>query len=1161
MVEQERAAAPGAGPARSGARPARGPVRLVRRRREQARPVALDVDQRRVVEAPPGSGPLVVLGAPGTGRTTALVELVASRVERSGADPGSVLLLAPGRLAAASLRDRVGARLQRTAVEPAARSWHAYAFSLLRRTALERGEPAPRLVSGPEQDRVLADLLSGHALGQGRRPGWPTAVLPALGPAGTGLRGLRDELRDLVMRCLERGTSAEELAELGHRADRPEWVAAASVLAEYEEVAALRGGGAHDPSALVDAAARLLEDDPEVADAERARWTLVGVDDHHEAGAAVARLLGALSPDGTAPDLVVTGDPDSTTQSFRGGDPVHLVELASRSRVVVLGTRHRGGPELAAAVRRVADGVPSAGLVAQRRAEPSSRSAPGSSDPSDTERPTTSAPSAGGSPPDDRPPVSRAVLASAAAEGAYVAHVLREAHLLDGAPWGRMAVVVRSAGRTGSLRRALVGAGVPVGETGPGLPVRDEPAVRPLLLALAVALDLRAGTREHLDADAAVALLTSPLGGADAVSLRRLRRRLRALEREAAPGGAVRSSDDLLVSLLADEAGPVAARVLAEDDRDVSPAVALLRVLRATQEALPPADAAPDAGPGGAGSPAPGAADPGDAEEVLWALWSASGLGPRWREQALAGGAAGRRADRDLDAVVALFEAVARFADSAVVRGPRALLAQLAGQDLPADTLAERASAGGSVALLTPQAAAGGEWDLVVVAGLQDGVWPDTRVRDGLLGAQALVDLLSGRGDGSARGSSRGPGARAQVLADERRLLHVAVSRARERLVCTAVADGDQRPSPFLDVVAPPPSPGAGPGVEAEEEERTRVPRQVTLPALVAELRQVLTTPDGGRDGSGGAVDPARRAAAAVELARLAAAGVPGADPDDWYGLPPLSDPGPLHPGDERVPVSPSKVEQHGACPLRWVLEASGAVPQESSSAGVGTLVHDIAAHAPDADRATLGAELDRRWHELGAPDTWPGRRERARAEKMLDNLAPYLATSGGRELVGTEVELRVAVGRALLSGRVDRLERDDHGRLVVVDLKTGGAAKKDELAQHPQLGAYQAAVEAGAFDDVVAPSGLTGPPEGALARRSGGARLVNVHPSRAKHAEQAQPPLEAAEDPGWARELVLRTAEGMAGAEFPAQDGPTCRTCPVRTSCPVRAEGRQVVP
>lgn len=1138
------------GDAPGAARP--GPsLRLVRRPRRVVRPPLLDPVQAEVAGAPPGSGSLVLLGAPGTGRTTTLVETVARRAA-AGEDPGRLLLLAPGRVAAAALRDRVGDRLARTSVEPAARSWHAYAFSLLRRTALEHDEPAPRLVSGPEQDRAIAELLAGHARGEGRRPAWPASVRPALGPRGTGLRGLRDELRDLVMRCLERGVTAEELADRGHEVGRPEWVAAASVLSEYEEVAALRDGAAHDPSALVDAAARLLEDDEELAARERSRWALVGVDDAHEAGAAVGRLLDALAPGDGGPDLVVTGDPDATTQSFRGADPLVLAGLARRSRVLVLGVRHRAGGAVADAVRRVAEGVPSAGLVEQRRAaDPPARAVdePVEGEPEDGE-PEDDA-GAGGT------CVERAVLRSAAAEGAYVAGLLREAHLRRGVPWEEMAVVVRSAGRTAPLRRALQAAGVPTADVGGDLPVRDEPAVRPLLLALAVALDLRDGVAGSPDGEAAVALLTSGVGGADAVHLRRLRRRLRAAERAA---GGARGSDELLVALVADglagggAAGrdgtpasaedpadgagdPVVAAVLAEGSADVAPGRRVRRVLRAALGAATPA-------PDGPGAPVVGSAagDPGDAEEVLWALWRATGLAARWQEQALAGGPAGRRADSDLDAVVALFEAVARFADAAVRRGPRALLEQLAGQELRADSLAERAAPGGRVELLTPQAAAGREWRTVVVAGLQDGVWPDTRVRDGLLGTSALVDLLAGRGDGTGRG----PGARAEVVADERRLLHVAVSRARERLVATAVADGEQRPSPFLDLVAPPPPPAEG--ADPDEEVLTPVPRRLALPALVAEMRQVLVTPDGGRDGSGRPVDADRRAAAAAGLARLAAAGVPGADPDDWYGLAPLSDDGPLHPGDEPVPVSPSKVEQFGRCRLRWLLEASGAVAHEASGASVGTLVHDIAAQHPTADRATLRAELDRRWHELGLPDAWPAQRERRRAEAMLDLLAPYLAGSGGRTLVGTEVDVRVEVGRALLTGRVDRLERDGEGRLVVVDLKTGSSARKDELPRHPQLGAYQAAVEAGAF----AASAGGG-------ARSGGALLVNVKPPRAAASLQPQAPLEADPEPTWAADLLSATAEGMAGAAFPARDHDQCRTCPVRTSCPVRVEGRQV--
>ena len=166
----------------------------------------------------------------------------------------------------------------------------------------------------------------------------------------------------------------------------------------------------------------------------------------------------------------------------------------------------------------------------------------------------------------------------------------------------------------------------------------------------------------------------------------------------------------------------------------------------------------------------------------------------------------------------------------------------------------------------------------------------------------------------------------------------------------------------------------------------------------------------------------------------------------------------------------------------------------------------------------------------------------------MLDLLARYLAGSGGRELVGTEVEVRVAVGRALLTGRVDRVERDADGRLVVVDLKTGTPAPKADLGRHPQLGAYQAAVEAGAF--AAAGDGT---------RTSGGALLVNVKPPRREPLEQRQVPLAADEDPTWAAELLTSTAEGMAGAAFPASDHEQCRTCPVRTSCPVRVEGRQV--
>jgi RecB family exonuclease len=120
---------------------------------------------------------------------------------------------------------------------------------------------------------------------------------------------------------------------------------------------------------------------------------------------------------------------------------------------------------------------------------------------------------------------------------------------------------------------------------------------------------------------------------------------------------------------------------------------------------------------------------------------------------------------------------------------------------------------------------------------------------------------------------------------------------------------------------------------------------------------------------------------------------------------------------------------------------------------------------------------------------------------------------------------------------------------LFVVDLKTGkGQPKKDELPSNAQLGAYQLAVEYGAFADLT-DDGLT----------SGGAELVQLGRDTQSFTIQRQDPLADSDDPDWARQMIERSAHGMAGNVFTAIDNDMCRSCPVRTSCPVRDEGRQV--
>src|SRR5580765_340716 len=1036
----------------------------------------LDEAQREAVAF--RGGVVRVLGAPGTGKSTVAVEVVADRVARGELSPDQCLLVAPTRVAAARLRDAVTARVGGTSTTPLARTLASFAFGVLRQAAALHGDPPPRLLSGPEQDLILRDLLAGHATGEGTDPGWPESVRPAL-----VTRGFRTELRDLLMRAVEHDLDPESLAALGLSHDRPEWVAGARVLAEYDEVTALSAPGAFDPAWVLGTTADLLQSDDEALVRVRDTVRCVVVDDAHELTPAAVRLLQVLAVPGV--DVVLVGDPDAAVQTFRGADPRWLATgwtALGDGPTVVLHTAYRLPTAIAAAAARVVGHIGVLGERRHREVEPVR----------------------------DGGVVEAHLLRSGAQEAALVAATFRQAHLLDRMPWSQMAVIVRGNARTATLRRVLAASGVPVEASATDLPVREEPAVRPLLLLLESALAMASGAIEAYDPEVVVEALLSPIGGADAIGLRRLRRSLRAVE--LADGGG-RSSDDLLAEAVR---FPI---TVADYGQEALPARRVGAVLAAGVAAARTNDAA------GQRVWAPGVT----AETVLWAMWSASGLARPWRESALGGGPTGSRRDRDLDAVMALFDAVGRFVDRLPAAGPDAFLEHLRSQDVAGDTLAARSSTGDAVEVLTPAAAAGRQWRLVVVAGVQEGVWPDLRLRGSLLRSAELVVVVTGR-----HGTWRA--AQAAVRHDETRMFLVAVTRASERVLVTAVRSDDEQPSPYLDVVAPLPT-------EVDElgdpvgRGFSEVDRAMTLPTLVAALRREVV-----------ADDPDARARAVNGLARLARAGVPGADPRRWWSLTVVSDERPLREPEEPVRVSPSRVEGFHQCGLKWLLTSRGGDKPGVGSKDVGVLVHEVAAeHDDTADAAALRAALDAKWGRLGLPPTWANRRKHAEAGQMVDRLARYFTETGalGWERVGVETEMEVALGRARLTGRVDRIERSPDGGLRVIDYKTGSNKPKvADLPHHPQLGCYQVAVEDGAF--------------GELGNRSAGAGLHQLgKAATTKPVPQLQPPLAADADPAWARELVVQTAESMGGATFTATTGDHCRTCPLKACCPAQPEGR----
>lgn len=1039
-------------------------------------PVQLQPDpaQQRVLDH--DRGVLRVLAGPGTGKTRTLVEAAAIRVER-GTPVANLLLLTFSRRAAGQLRDQLTARLQHTIAEPVARTFHSYAFGLVRRAAILNGDRPPRLLSGSEQDVTLRELLAGR-LADG------SDVWPAELAAAARTQAFSDELRELLMRAVERDIDARQLAALGRAHDRPDWVVAARVYAEYLDVTSLKAPGAFDAAELIQRAITELSVNPELLHAERQQRRRIFVDEYQDTDPAQLELL-KLIADG-ADELVLFGDPDQAIYSFRGAEQSAMaeidnhfgllgdlgvraepvggqLELSAPIQSVALTTTRRLGTELLAASRRVAARL--TGPAQHRALTPAPAQPPGA--------------------------VAVAVFGSASHEAARIAATLRRAHAERGVAWSQMAVLVRSAGPVAdTLRRGLAAAGVPVGQPVQG-PLTDEPVVALLLDLLRCVTD-----PETVTPALAESLLLSPVGRADPLQLLRMRRQLRQV-----PDGP-RSLAELILDI-----GTLA--WLPESVR--GPAVRLHEVIEAGRLAM--------------------AADGAAAEDVLWAVWLASGLAPRLNRRSLDPTAAGdaSRADRALDSVLALFAEAAKVSDRSPGGSARQLREWIDQLQITDTETARRRQVTDEVAILTAHASKGLEWQVVCVAGVQDGSWPNLRRQGSLLGADPLVDLHANRAPVST-------GHLGERLVEERRLFYVAITRAKQQLLVTAVANEDTQPSRFLDELDPRP--------ETEPDRPLDFSRRrFELPGLVAELRAALLDES---------LPPRSHAVAAEQLARLAAAGVPGADPKRWWGLLPLSTERPIRdPARGPVPIRPSKFEAYTDCQLRALLSELGAADSsDQTAAALGTLIHQVAELAPDdADLPALIRLLDEGWSGLDFGAPWHAENERVRAEAMLTELAGWLRASRSElTLVDKEAPFAVTIGDARLSGTVDRLEQDEQGRLVVIDYKTGKSRYVErDLPQHPQLAAYQVAVAEGGFTD-----GRPAEP--------GGARLIQLgKPSTRGGVSQVQPPLAQTPDPDWVQRALAEIAQALRGNAVQARPGKSCERCLVRASCPAQDDGRQV--
>jgi len=1035
--------------------------------------VCWDDEQQRVLAH--AGGPLLVLGSAGTGKTTLLVELMARRM-RLGDAPSLALCLS--RQAASEVRDRVTRASGRTSLAPRAMTLHAFCLGVLSRFA-ETSDAAPRLLTAPEQEFRISELLAGRGADH-----WPESLAQAF-----GTRSFARQARGALARARQLGLDPDDVSAAGAAANEPGWVALGDVMDEYLDV--LDAEGVLDYAELVHRV-RILLGRPGVLDAVRREHGAVYVDEFSELDPAQLALVRALVADGD--EVVAFADPDSAIFRFRGAHPRAVGEFVRLfgGEVVPLRVNHRCPPAIVAAGRGVAGrlGVPAldVGLIRAYRGAASGGQGAGQ--------------------------VDVWTFPDEAGQARRVASELRAEHLERGTRWADMAVLVRS-GRQQipGLARALTDAGIPVEVAGDEIGLADELAVRPLLLALQLV-----GRAEGCDADEASRLLTSGWGGLDAVELRTLGRALRAA---AGPGAVVgRTAGDLIAEALNGGVLPEAS----EGGSATGP-VGVLAVLRARREVLARAREQVAAGR--------------RPEDVLWTLWSSVEWPAELRSAALSGSDAAPRAHRDLDAVVALFELARDSQAPTGAGGVRAFLAEVAAQQIPADVERESAVRGRGVRILTAHRAKGREWPFVVVAGVQEGVWPDVRRRGSLFDPQRLTN--AGLGEGVAT---------RDLVATERRLFLLAITRASRRLLVTAVAgtegEADQ-PSRFLAEL----------GVAARHQ-LSSPERLHTLRALVASLRAASVDPE---------ATPELRSAAAARLARLASetdehgrALVGDADPERWWGLRAVT--GVAAPRDpERLVLTPSQLASVLACPRQFFLSRDvRADPPRSSSALLGSVIHALAEHALTEGLTVENAldYLDRVWADIPFPAPWFSLSERTAAEAAVERFMGWQAAHDYAEVLGVEVPFRVDVevgGEVVtLAGTVDRLERDASGRLRVIDFKSARTMPTAaQAAASEQLGVYQLAVEAGAFDHLAANEGCAGGQLVFLRHGEDDAPKVLGQDPLRERPHLTDDPDELAH-PTWVHHRLAEARRTLVAGRFDAKPGGGCQWCAFASSCPAKS-------
>ena len=465
------------------------------------------------------------------------------------------------------------------------------------------------------------------------------------------------------------------------------------------------------------------------------------------------------------------------------------------------------------------------------------------------------------------------------------------------------------------------------------------------------------------------------------------------------------------------------------------------------------------------------------AHELLSAIWSSvdhAALG------VLAKGSSevALSANRALDSVLELFAAAQRFDANQLGNASDFVFAQLE-QAVPEDSLAAKGLRP-SVQLTTAAGLSDRSYQVLLLPRMQDGIWPNLRPRSSLLGATSLSGYLNGK-------VAQPTLPVRSELDDEIRLFYKAIGAARSEVIITAMVSQEEQPSQFFEML------GLAP-------ERFEQAISFDLRRLVGSYRKALASGD---------------QSVAPLLAALALLQVPGANPEGWQGLLSISTDEQLVAQGEDIRFSPSRLSAFEKCPVHWFIQNFGG-DGSGFEASLGTLLH--AALEVSSTEAELENFVESNWHTLEFEASWQSSGQKRKALSMVAALGEYLRSAG--ELVTAEQKFEVKIGRLVIAGKIDRVERDAEGGLRVVDLKTGKPPSAQEVLTHRQLAVYQLAVREQYGEEMA------------------GGRIVAVGDQRLKVLDQPQL---SGEFEGEILKLLKSVEDGAGGNSFVAEIADHC--------------------